>query len=66
MSKQVFLIPESEIQDYLLQFMDDSNVTIVKLTNFLDNLNLHNNKEELREILGIILNISDEHKIILR
>ena len=61
MSKQVFLIPESEIQDYLLQFMDDSNVTIVKLTNFLDNLNLHNNKEELREILGIILNISENH-----
>ena len=32
-----------------------------KLTNFLDNLNLRNNKDELREILGLLLNISEHH-----
>ena len=61
MSKQVFLIPESEIHDHLLRFIDDSNVSIEKLTNFLNNLNLRNNKDELREILGMILNISEYH-----
>ena len=61
MSKQSFLIPESEIHDHLLRFIDDSNVSIEKLTNFLNNLNLRNNKDELREILGMILNISEYH-----